>query len=133
MNLNYPDYNKSMGGYGTYQPNPPQDPNVMGNMAGGAASGAGAGAAFGPYGALIGSLAGTALGAYGSYQQGNQADADYERALKAYEEEKARGQKMDQQSQQQQQLNNIHGAGNYAQGITKSAYGSYDPWARGGL
>jgi hypothetical protein len=74
--------------------------------------------------------AGLALTGYGTYQQGDAAQRQYELAVKAWQEEKERQQREEQNQMQQQILTNAMSGGNYSQGLVKNAQSAYGTYAR---
>jgi hypothetical protein len=75
-------------------------------------------------------LAGTGLQAYGTYNQSNNAQQQYELAVRAWQEEQERQRRQEADAQQQQLLQNVMAGGNYAQGIVKNAQDAYGSYAR---
>ncbi len=75
-------------------------------------------------------LLGTGMQAYGTYQQGQQAQKQYELAVRAWQAEQDRQQRMDEDNRQQQLLSNVMAGGTYAQGLTKNAQDAYGTYAR---
>lgn len=74
--------------------------------------------------------AGIGLNAYGSYQQSDTAQKQYELAVKAWQEEQDRKQREEENNRQQQLLTNVMAGGNYAQGTVKNAQNAYGSYAR---
>lgn len=74
--------------------------------------------------------AGIALQGYGSYQQGQQAEKQYELAVRAYEQEQDRIRREEEARRQQQLLTNVMAGGNYAQGLVRNAQSAYGTYAR---
>lgn len=74
--------------------------------------------------------AGLGLGAYGTYQQSQQAQKQYELAVDAWKAEQERQRKELEAQQQQQLLENIAKGGTYAQGLVRNAQNTYGTYAR---
>lgn len=100
-----------------------EDAGLLGQVAAGAAS------SLSPV-ALGANLAGTALQAYGTYQQGDQAQKQYALQVQAWKEEQERQRREEDGRRQQQLLDNVMGGGNYAQGLVKNAQSAYGSYAR---
>lgn len=121
--------------YGTYEPNKPinqynPSPDRRNEMGFGQPPAQAPGPSGLDYASFGLNLLGGLGGAYGTYLQAEQADDQFEEAKRMYEEEKSRQAQLDKQNRQQQQTNNVIGAGQYARGVIGDAYGSYSPWAK---
>ena len=79
--------------------------------------------------ALLLSAIGTGSQIYGGIQGANQAEDQYRLALEAWQAEKERQKKSDENQLQQQFMENMLGYGNYAQGRAKQAQNSWTPYA----
>lgn len=73
---------------------------------------------------------GLALQGYGTYMQNDQAEKQYELQLQAYNAERDRQAREEENARQQQLLNNLMAGGNYAQGLVKNAQSAYGSYAR---
>jgi hypothetical protein len=74
--------------------------------------------------------AGVLANAHGSYLQSQQADKQYQMAVRAWEEERRRQRKMDEQGLAQQALGNSMAAGQYAQNQANDIQDPYVQYAR---
>ncbi len=73
---------------------------------------------------------GTGLSAWGAYKASQQADKQYELAKKAYEEEKARTQKLDAINEQQRGISNDLQWGQYAGNLEDKGINTYGAYNR---
>lgn len=118
-NLNYPDYGMGFGGYGqAAAPVSPaqQAPGLMSSIL--------------PYVNPIAGVVGTVSNAYGSYLQSQQAEKQYEEAVRQFNEEKARRDRMDVEARQQQALQNSLSTGQYAANRSADIQTPYVGYAR---
>jgi hypothetical protein len=76
-------------------------------------------------------LVGTGLQAYGAYDQSRRADQQYAMAVAAWQAEKDRQARLDEQERNQQLLSNVMAGGNYAQNMQNKTASDYDRYARG--
>jgi hypothetical protein len=74
--------------------------------------------------------AGLGLQAVGQLQAGDSAQKAYELQVAAWEAEKERQRRQDEQDRQQKILDNIASGGNYSQGVINNAQSAYGSYAR---
>jgi len=73
---------------------------------------------------------GAVSNAYGAYLQSQQAERDYQQAIRAWQEEKDRQARLDAASTQQQQVQNGLSGGTYARSMSQDIQAPYLQYAR---
>lgn len=119
-NLNYPDYSRGFGGYGSYTPTPSTVESMGPSALHGALS----------YASPIASLAGIGLSAYGAYQQNKAIEEQNELAKQIFEQERRRGLRQDQIAEEDRVLNRNLGYGQYSQGEEDRALSQFGNYAQ---
>ena len=114
-NLNYPDYNKGFGAYGSAPSAPSSVLSSAPNK-------------FLQYAAPVSAIAGIGLESYGTYQQNKALQDQYELQKEAFATKEERALRKEEEDRRQRQLQNALTYGGYAQGAEDQAldtYGSY--------
>lgn len=75
-------------------------------------------------------ILGTGVSAYGAYKQAQQAQKQYEMAVRAWQDDQARQKRLDEESTQQMGFNNAMSTGQYAGGQMQSIQDPYLAYAK---